>query len=130
MDYKKRMALIELQKEKLALRLERIAKKERALKANVKKAERDEIAKRKYRLGGLVFTALSKCNISDFEDSEILGALIKSFEANSKVHRLAFLRSGESVLIENRQENIQSAHAQGFTESEIKTEAVGAVSNE
>ena len=130
MDYKKRMALIDLQKEKLTLRLERIAKKERTLKANVKKAERDEIAKRKYRLGGLVFTALSKCSISDFEDTEILGALIKAFEANSKVHRLAFLRSGESVLYENRHENIQSAHAQGFTDSEIRAESGEAVSYE
>lgn len=119
MDYKDKIKMLDLQKEKLALKLERIAQKEKTLKANLKKSERELEAKRKYKLGGLVYTAFANLGISDFEDDEILGALIKAFESNSKVQRLAYKRTGEDILLGNRQENIQSAHAQGFSGGEV-----------
>ena len=123
MTYTEKLNLINLQKEKLEKRLTQLIHKEKTLTSVAKKANRTEEEKRKYKLGGLVLLALSFCNMEEFNDAEILGSLIKSFENNSATARAVYKTIGEKKLYENRHLEKQSASAQGFTQAEILSES-------
>lgn len=124
MTHAEKLNLINMQKEKLEQRLTQLIQKEKTLASVAKKAHRAEEEKRKYKLGGLVLLALSSCKIEKFDDAEILGALIKSFENGSATARIAYKKVGEKILYTNRHLEKQSASAQGFTQNEIAREAL------
>lgn len=129
MNYADKMKMLNTEKSKLALRLSRLVQKEKTLNSVAKKFKRAEDEKRKYKLGGLVLAAFSFLEIDDFEDAEMLGALIKIYESNkSKTARMVYKQCGENQLFQNRHSEKQSASAQGFTQSEVENEVVNAVS--
>lgn len=123
MRYEEKMNLLKLEKEKVALRLKRITEKEKTLKSVARKAARDEDTKRKFVLGGLVFAAMRECEIFEFEDEEILGALIKVYETISPTTRAVCKKFGSEILYKNRHKDQQSASAQGFTQVEVLAES-------
>ena len=123
MTYDEKIKMLSLKKEKLSQRLTQLMQKEKTLFSVAKKQRRAEEEKRKYKLGGIVLLALSSCEISDFDDAEILGALIKSFENGSATARAIYKKSGEKILFDNRHSEKQSASAQGFTQNEIFCES-------
>ena len=124
MTHAEKLKMLGLKKNKLEQRLTQLIQKEKTLSSVAKKERRAEEEKRKYKLGGLVILALSVSNIEDFDDAEILGALMTCYKNNSPTARLIYKRGGEKILFDNRQSEKQSASAQGFTQNEILSEAI------
>lgn len=123
MTYEEKMQALALKKEQLEKKMSAILQREKTLASIAKKAKRAEEDKRKYKLGGLVMLALSSCEVEDFEDEEVLGALIKCFENKSPQARAFFKTYGERKLFSARHASQQSASAQSFTQAEILKES-------
>lgn len=123
MTYEEKMQMLALKKEQLEKKMSAILQREKTLLSVAKKAKRAEEDKRKYKLGGLVLLALSSCEVEDFDDAEILGALLKCFENKNQQARDFFKNYGEKKLFSARHSVKQSASAQSFTQAEILKES-------
>ena len=124
MTHAEKLKMLGLKKEKLEQRLTQLIQKEKTLSSVAKKERRAEEEKRKYKLGGLVLLAFSVSDIEDFDDAEMLGALMSCYKNNNPSVRAIYKKAGEKILFNNRQYEKQSASAQGFTQNEILAEAV------
>ena len=124
MDYQQKMDLLQLKKDKLQKRLAQISQREKSLASRKRLANRKCENRRKYNLGGIVLTAMNECRIEVFDETAILGALLKAFEKYDLETLYAYQSAGEKILHTHRHVDQHSASAQGFSKGEVNAEAM------
>lgn len=119
--YAQRLQVIEQKREKLGRQLADLGRKEKTISAREREIERKEFARKKYRLGGLIILAAEKQNRT-LSDEVLLGALLQIYNEQDADKLHSWERYGAGLLKTQRQEVKESAAAQGFAQSDIRTE--------
>lgn len=119
--YAQRLGVIEQKREKLERQLADLERKEKTISAREREIVRKELARQKYRLGGLVMLAAEKQNRT-LSDEVLLGALLQIFADTDADKIRRWERFGAVLLKKQRHEVKESAAAQGFTQQEISTD--------
>lgn len=119
--YAQRLDLVTQKREKLQKQLASLQKQKRNLTARERAVERKELARKKYRLGGLVILAAEKQD-NELTDEVLLGGLLQ-IHAESEAEKLQrWERFGSATLKSQRHEVKESAAAQGFTQVAVEAE--------
>ena len=119
--YAQRLDLVLQKREKLQQQLASLQKKKKMLTAREQAVERKELARKKYRLGGLVMLAAEKQN-NELTDEVLLGGLLQ-IHSESHADKIQIWKSiGSALLKSQRHEVKESAAAQGFTQVAIEAE--------
>ncbi|MBX9721411.1 MAG: conjugal transfer protein TraD [Candidatus Obscuribacterales bacterium] len=117
--YAQRLNVIEQKRQKLERQLADLERKEKTISACEKAIVRKELARQKYRLGGLILLASEKLGRS-LSDEVLLGALLQIHTEQEPDKLKSWERYGAGLLKTQRQEVKESASAQGFTQSEVR----------
>ncbi len=118
-SYAQRLNVIEQKREKLERQLADLQRKQKAISAREREIERKELAREKYRLGGLVILAREKLG-NMLSDEILLGALLQIHNEKEADKLKGWERYGAGLLKTQRHEIKESASAQGFTQSEAR----------
>lgn len=113
--YAQRLDVIEQKRAKLERQLEDLQRKEKAITAREREVARKELARQKYRLGGLILLAQSKMGRT-LSDEALLGALLQIYNEQGADKIRSWERYGAGLLKTQRQDVKESASAQGFTQ--------------
>lgn len=119
--YAQRLNVIEQKRAKLERQLAELQQKEKTITAREREIERKELARKKYRLGGLVMLASEKLGCT-FSDEALLGALLQIFNEKDSDRLRSWERYGSGLLKNQRHELKKSASAQGFTQTALNAE--------
>lgn len=119
--YAQRLNVIEQKRGKLERQLADLERKQKAISAREREIVRKELAREKYRLGGLVILARDKLG-NGLSDEILLGALLQVHNETDTERLKSWERYGAGLLKTQRHAVKESAAAQGFTQSEIKGE--------
>ena len=121
--YAKRLDVIGQKRAKLERQLADLQQKEKTITAREREIERKELARQKYRLGGLVLLAQAKIGRA-LSDEIILGALLQVYNEQEPDRLRSWERYGVGLLKTQRHEVKESAAAQGFTQAEARSEDI------
>ena len=116
--YAQRLNVIEQKREKLERQLADLERKEKTISAREREIVRKELARQKYRLGGLIVLAAEKQNRT-LSDEALLGALLLIYNETAPDTLRSWERYGAALLKSQRHEVKESAAAQGFTQKQI-----------
>jgi Conjugal transfer protein TraD len=119
--YAQRLGVIEQKRAKLERQLADLQRTEKTITAKEREIERKEIARQKYRLGGLILLAQSKIG-GTLSDEALLGALLQIYNEQEPDKLRSWERYGAGLLKTQRVEVKESAAAQGFTQDEVRSE--------
>ena len=119
--YAQRLNVIEQKRTKLERQLADLQRKEKTISAREREIERKELARQKYRLGGLILLAQSKIG-GTLSDEVLLGALLHVYSEHEPDTLRSWERFGAGILKTQRHEVKESAAAQGFSQSEVRSE--------
>lgn len=119
--YAQRLNVIEQKREKLERQLADLQRKEKTISAREREIERKELARQKYRLGGLILLASEKQNRT-LTDEILLGALLQIYNEQDPDKLRSWERFGAGLLKTQRQEVKESAAAQGFNQAEVRSD--------
>jgi hypothetical protein len=119
--YAQRLGVIEQKRAKLERQLTDLQRKEKTITAREREIERKELARQKYRLGGLILLAQSKIG-GTLSDEALLGALLQIYNEQEPDKLRSWERYGAGLLKSQRAEIKESAAAQGFTQDEVRSE--------
>lgn len=121
--YAQRLNVIEQKKQKLERQLADLERKEKTISAREREIERKELARQKYRLGGLIILASEKqgCELSD---EILLGGLLQIYNEKEPDKLRSWERYGTGLLKTQRHEVKESAAAQGFNQTEVRAEII------
>lgn len=119
--YAQRLNIIEQKRTKLERLLADLQRKEKTIFAREREIERKELARKKYRLGGLVMLA-SASQGKTLADETLLGGLLQLFTETDTARIQRWEKFGAVLLKTQRIEIKESAAAQGFTQSEVRSE--------
>lgn len=120
-SYAQRLQVIEQKRQKLERMVSDLQRKEKTISAHEKEINRKELARQKYRLGGLIILASEKLG-RELSDEILLGGLLQIYNEQdpSKLH--SWERYGAGLLKTQRHEVKESAAAQGFTQTDVRSE--------
>lgn len=119
--YAQRLQVIEQKRAKLERQIMELQQKEKTITAREREIERKELARQKYRLGGLIMLASGKQNRT-LSDEVLLGGLLQILAETDPAKIERWERFGSALLKSQRQALKESASAQGFTQSEAMSE--------
>ncbi len=119
--YAQRLGVIEQKRAKLERQLADLQRTEKTITAREREIERKELARQKYRLGGLILLAQSKIG-GTLSDEALLGALLQIYNEQEPDKLRSWERYGAGLLKTQRAEVKESAAAQGFTQDEVRSE--------
>jgi len=119
--YAQRLEVIEQKRAKLERRINDLQRKEKSITASERAIQRKELAREKYRLGGLILLAQSKVG-GELSDEALLGALLQIYNEKESDRVRSWERYGAGLLKTQRQEVKESASAQGFTQAEVRVD--------
>lgn len=119
--YAQRLDVIGQKRAKLEQQLTDLERKEKTITAREREIGRKELARQKYRLGGLILLAQAKIG-GTLSDEALLGALLQIYNEQEPDKVRSWERYGAGLLKTQRKEVKESAAAQGFTQIEVKTE--------
>ena len=119
--YAQRLNVIEQKRTKLGRQLADLQRKEKTISAREREIERKELARQKYRLGGLILLAQSKIG-GTLSDEALLGALLHIYTEQAADTIRSWQRFGAGILKTQRREVKESASAQGFTQPDVRAE--------
>lgn len=119
--YAQRLNVIEQKRAKLERKLADLQRTEKTITAREREIERKELARQKYRLGGLILLAQAKIG-GTLSDEALLGALLQIYNEQEPDKVRSWERYGAGLLKTQRHEVEKSAAAQGFTQAEVKAE--------
>lgn len=120
-SYTQRLQVIEQKREKMERQIAVLLRKEKAITAREREIGRKELARQKYRLGGLVMLASERLGRT-LSDEVLLGAFLQNFNENEPDKLLSWERYGRGLLKAQRCNIKKSAAAQGFTQAEVREE--------
>jgi vacuolar-type H+-ATPase subunit I/STV1 len=118
--YAQRLEVIEQKRAKLERRISDLQRKEKSITASERAIQRKELAREKYRLGGLILLAQAKIG-GKLSDEALLGALLQIFNDKEPDKIKSWERYGAGLLKTQRSNIKESASAQGFTQAEVRT---------
>lgn len=119
--YAQRLDVIGQKREKLERQLADLQRKEKTISAREREIQRKELAREKYRLGGLILLAAEKQNRT-LSDTVLLGGLLQVYAESDAVNLQRWERYGAGLLKTQRHEVKESAAAQGFSQAEVRSE--------
>lgn len=119
--YAQRLDVIGQKREKLERQLADLQRKEKTISAREREIERKELAREKYRLGGLILLAAEK-QCHTLSDAVLLGGLLQVYAESDAVNLQRWERYGAGLLKSQRHEVKESAAAQGFTQADVREE--------
>lgn len=120
--YAQRLDVIGQKREKLERQLADLQRKEKVISAREREIKRKELAREKYRLGGLIHLAAEKQK-NTLSDAVLLGGLLHIYSETDVVTIQRWERYGAGLLKTQRHEVKESAAAQGFTQTEVSAES-------
>jgi len=120
--YAKRLDVIGQKRAKLERQLAELQRKEKSITASEREIGRKELARQKYRLGGLILLAQAKIG-STLSDETLLGALLQIYNEKEPDKLRSWERYGAGLLKNQRHEVKESASAQGYTQTEVREES-------
>ena len=119
--YAERLDVIGQKRAKLEMQIRDLQLKEKSITASERAIQKKELAREKYRLGGLILLAQSKVG-GELSDEALLGALLLAYNAKEPDRVRSWERYGAMLLKSQRQEVKESASAQHFTQAEVRSE--------
>jgi hypothetical protein len=120
--YAQRLGVIEQKRAKLERKLADLQRTEKTITAREREIERKELARQKYRLGGLILLAQSKIG-GTLSDEALLGALLQIYNEQEPDKLRSWERYGAGLLKTQRSEVKESASAQGYSQTAVESEA-------
>jgi len=123
--YAQRLDVIGQKRAKLERQLADLQRKEKTISAREREIKRKELAREKYRLGGLIHLASGKQNRT-LSDEVLLGALLQIFSETEDEKIRRWENFGAALLKTQRHEVKESAAAQGFSKGEVAAESAAA----
>ena len=119
--YAERLDVIGQKRAKLEMQIRDLQLKEKSITASERAIQKKELAREKYRLGGLILLAQSKVG-GELSDEALLGALLLAYNEKEPDRVRSWERYGAMLLKSQRQEVKESAAAQGFSQAEVRSE--------
>jgi len=119
--YAQRLDVIGQKRAKLERQISDLQRKEKSITASERAIQRKELAREKYRLGGLILLAQAKVG-GKLSDGALLGALLLVYNEKEPDRVRSWERYGAGLLKSQRQEVKESAASQGFSQAEVRSE--------